>query len=243
MPKRTERKRRTAETGFRAGRGGKLGGVREPAMRVTSHLTRPPTEAASAGAALGADHPLARTLDRLGLLLKQSAAVGALLLTASVAGVAGVPDVSALIVAAAVVQVALALGLLIVAAQERERARELIIDGRGHLPLAAVERERRRLLSADCRHRLARSVERARESAESSRWLTRSSRPLFRPHVVAAVGAQLADIAALLRRDEVDAAGVALMWRLLCDGASPLYGDDVAPLREALDLVRRRLER
>jgi hypothetical protein len=241
MPKRTERKRRTAETGFRAA---KLGGVREPAMRVTSHLTRPPTEAASAGAALGADHPLARTLDRLGRLLKQSAAVGALLLTTSVAGVAGVPDVGALIVAAAVVQVALALGLLIMAAQERERARELIIDGRGHLPLAAVERERRRLLSADCRHRLARSVERTRELAESSRWLTRSSRPLFRPHVVAAVGAQLADIAALLRRDEVDASGVALMWRLLYDGAaSPLYGDDVAPLREALDVVRRRLER
>ena len=242
MRKRIEHKRPTAEVEVRAGRVRKSGGLREPAMRVTSHLTRPPTEATSAGAVLGADHPLARTLDRLGLLLKQSAVVGAVLLTASVAGVAGVADVGALIVAAAAVQVALALGLLIVAAQERERARELIIDGRGHLPLAAVERERGRLVSVECRGRLARSLERARELADSSRWLARSSRPLFRLDVVAAVGPQLSDIAALLRRDEVDAAGVALMWRLLHDGASPLYGQDVAALSEALDLVRRRLE-
>jgi hypothetical protein len=209
----------------------------------SSHLTRPPTEAASAAAVLGADHPLVRALDRLELLLKQSAAAGVLLFTVAVAAVAGVPDAAAFIVAAVVVQVALALGLLIVAAQRRERARDLIIDGRAGLPLAAVDRERQRLLSSTCRRRLADSLDDARELAASTRWLSRSSRPLFRSNVVAAADPQLAEIAARLRSDEVEAVGVALMWRLLFDGGSPLYGDDVAPLGEALDLVARRLGR
>jgi hypothetical protein len=61
--------------------------------------------------------------------------------------------------------------------------------------------------------------------------------------VVSQVSRELAEIATLLRQDEPDAAGIALARRLLCDGGSPLYGDDVARLRDTLDLLRRRLRR
>jgi hypothetical protein len=172
------------------------------------------------------------------VLLRQSAALGIVLATSVAGVVAEVPDAGALLAAAAVVQLGLACVLAVTAARERERARELIAEG---VTSSSVERERQRLLNG--RRRLAGSLDRVRATAEDSKWTLRTSRPLFRARVVAQVGPELAEVAALLRQDEPNPAGIVLARRLVFDGGSPLYGDDVGQLRESLDLVRRRLGR
>ena len=58
--------------------------------------------------------------------------------------------------------------------------------------------------------------------------------PMVRPGVAAAVLAELAAVAALLRSERPGLRGVALAERLLTDGASPLYGQDIGALREQL---------
>jgi hypothetical protein len=68
-------------------------------------------------------------------------------------------------------------------------------------------------------------------------------RPLFNRRVVAEVAPELATIAALLRRDHTGEQGVAMIERLVVDGGSPLYRDDVEALREELHRVHYLLDR
>jgi hypothetical protein len=56
--------------------------------------------------------------------------------------------------------------------------------------------------------------------------------------VVAAVTGELGEIARLLRSGEAAVRGVAMLERLLTDGASALYGEDVRTLREELHRIR-----
>jgi hypothetical protein len=183
--------------------------------------------------------PLARAPDRRGALRRQSVAISALLATAAAGLAAGVPDATALLVAAALVQLGLASALAIDAVKERERARDLIAGGCVGSALPSIARERRRLMHR--RHRLAKAIDRVRADAARRAWTIRSSRPLFDPRVVVRVLPELEEIASLLRKDAPDAAGIALTQHLLCDGSSPLYGEDPEPLRDALVTIRRRL--
>jgi hypothetical protein len=50
---------------------------------------------------------------------------------------------------------------------------------------------------------------------------------------------KLHELAELLRADPGDARAVALVWRLVCDGAtSPLYGGNAGELRTELARIR-----
>jgi hypothetical protein len=61
-------------------------------------------------------------------------------------------------------------------------------------------------------------------------------------NVVAAVTPQLAELATALRKTDSEAAGIAMAGRLLCEGDSPLYGDDIFVLRETLTRICSRLQ-
>jgi hypothetical protein len=69
----------------------------------------------------------------------------------------------------------------------------------------------------------------------------RGARPLYKLRVVAAVDADLAVVIRLLRSEQASVRGVALAERLVTDGVSPLYGNQISALREELSRVRAAL--
>jgi hypothetical protein len=186
---------------------------------------------------LGAEHPLARALDRLGVLLRQSLAVAALLSAGVAALAAGVPVALWVVVGAGAVEAVLLCGMALLAQARRERALDLVIQGGGDLPLAAVQHERRRLSHPECREWLARWLDDIREAGERPVGYQRAARPLFNVGMMAELGSELAAVAGALRRGGADPRGVALAQRLLCDGTSPLYGRDVELLRQELHRI------
>jgi hypothetical protein len=147
-------------------------------MRLISRPLDLVREDASAAALLGPDHPLVRAVDRFSVLVQRSLIIAALLSTSIGALVEGVSSALSLVVAAAVVLAGFVCGALVAAWTERERALDLIIEGRGHFPLAVIDRERRRLLDANHRNALARSLEGMRTESE-----TRSAGVLSPPAV------------------------------------------------------------
>ena len=130
------------------------------------------------------------------------------------------------------------LGLALVGAalerRKRECALDLIIAGPERVPLAAVQRQRQRLLARRTRDALARRLAAMIVEANRPRPPVRGMRPLFDISVVATVAPDLRAVTQALQIDHPPARAVALAERLLTDGASPLYGDQVAPLREEL---------
>jgi hypothetical protein len=79
-----------------------------------------------------------------------------------------------------------------------------------------------------------------REAARPNGRFARTS-PIFNRSIVAVVGAELAAVALLLREDNACARGVAMAERLLLDGGSCLYRDDVETLRQEVRRVRYHL--
>jgi hypothetical protein len=119
----------------------------------------------------------------------------------------------------------------------RARAFELIASGREELPLVAIESERSRLRDRRYRRRLARTLQVITLQPESREWW--STIYADRASVVAAQ-AELLEIARLLRDlPSVSARGVALVTRLVRDGAtSPLYQGPALRLQEELGRIR-----
>jgi hypothetical protein len=194
-------------------------------------------------ALLGADHPLVRALDALAVGIRQTLAAAGALATCAVAAAGGATWARAAGLSAAAVLfalVALAAGLR---QKARRRALDLILEGREGLPLAAVERERRRLLKRRTRARLAASLARLLEEA-----LTPPRPPVPGPSLLADAkvvrenARELCSVAALLRAPPASAGGVALVERLLTDGGSALYGNEVGALRTELGRARYMLE-
>jgi hypothetical protein len=105
------------------------------------------------------------------------------------------------------------------------------VAGHGELPLRVVRRERRRLLTTDHRERVARSFETLGDGTGGVACRAGLAVP---PHEVRA---DLARIAALLRRDSPPFRGVAAAERLLCDGRSSLFGRDAQMLRQDLGRI------
>jgi hypothetical protein len=186
---------------------------------------------------LGAAHPMVRITGAIAVVERQAFAL-AIVLVASVAAAADGSVAMAVAVSAAVVLVVLVAIVATLLDQRRRLAVDLIAEGRGGLPLRAVEREHHRLADVRTRVRLAKSFERVIEVALASRRLAPDPLPMVRPWVAAAVGAELSCVAALLRGTSPGLRGVASAQRLLTDGGSPLYGRDVAALREELGRVR-----
>jgi hypothetical protein len=194
------------------------------------------TQTGAAYAVLDVDEPLVHVLEQMTVRVEQSAIVVAILLASVVALLAGVTQALVAVVAAAVAALALTASVAKLTSDRRACVRDLIIEGRGTLPLPVVQRERRRLLARDTSAELARSLDALREEA-SRRVRCPTGAPLYTPRVVVAVAAELRMAARLLDREQVSLSGVAMTERLLNAHNSPLYGRDPLVLREELHRI------
>jgi hypothetical protein len=194
------------------------------------------TARAGAAAMLGPDAPLTRILGRLGEVVRQSAVTGALLVGSVVALIAGIHTAIDVAVAAAAYAGVLAVAACVLAQCRRDRLRDLIVAGRGNLPLAALRRERERLLDPTHRRCLADALETLPVRAGDAF-------SLYRRRVIATVASDILALATCLRDERVDPRGVALTERLVREPAvSPLYGDDAELLRQELRRIRHMLQ-
>lgn len=207
-------------------------------MHFTSLLTETAQADRSARDFLGDDHPLVRILRRRSAAIRHSCVVGAMLLVAAAARLEGLRGATAVALAAAVVEAALALQIASLRWLARERAQDLIIEGRADLPLDAVRRERRRLLGRAHCDDLAGWLDRTWTVTERALKSPHSPSPPYNVAVIAAARKDLADISARLREGAPGVRGVALVERLLSEGGSPLYGGSVSALRQELRRIR-----
>jgi hypothetical protein len=196
----------------------------------------------SAQELLGPGHPLVAVLDTCGATVNGIAAVAAVQLGALPLWWNDESYAVALAIGAAIVQIVLVLRWAVHNARVRELCLELVIAGRGALPLAAVSRVRRRLASPRLQRGLASTLDSFASAARDPRRHARH-RVVFNRRVMAAVESQLRGIAARLRAGDADVRGVALLHRLITNGTSPLYGDKSGPLRDELARARYLLER
>jgi len=204
-------------------------------------LTHPlPTPAAST--LLGREHPLTRVQQRITVRLEQAAVVGAVLAATVAALTAGATEALAAILACAVAEVALAVSLATLTSDRRACAIDLLIAGRGGLPVPVVQRERARLLAPAHRHERARSLRELADEAQRNLPRPLSGSPLYTRRVLVAVAPELHAIARRLDGNPVALAGVALTERLLTAHDSPLYGADAVRLRQELRRIAFALE-
>jgi hypothetical protein len=185
-----------------------------------------PRQSASAG--LGSDHPLARASEALESLVSQLVAVAAVL----GGGVIDLSDGRAWATTLAASAAAVLLGLAVIAGtckqSQRDRALDLILEGRESVPVAAVQRQRQRLLDQRTRTTLAGNLAAMLDQASNRRKLAACRvRPLFDLAVVATVADDLRAVIRLLRANHTPARGVALAERLVptlarrCTGTKP----------------------
>jgi hypothetical protein len=195
------------------------------------HMAAIAVDSNSAHALLGRDHPLARILEQMTVRVEGAAIVAAILSGAVAALASGVDHALAVVLASVVAEVALIGSVALLASDCRAHIRDLIIEGRGALPLEVVQRERRRLMARDTRAALARSLATLAHRAERETVHASYPPPVYAPRIVAAAGPELWAIAGLLDGDGGGVAGVGLTERLLAGDGSPLYGRDVEALR------------
>lgn len=199
-------------------------------------------ECRTAGALLGLGHPLVGVLYACQITGDEIVVVAAVQLASVVLLFVGAPFTLALMVAAAVVQVALGMRFTVLRAYRRELCLDLVIGGRERLPLAVLERELRRLRDPQFLARLARAVEDFADIADHDRREIGLGPPVYNRRVLAAVEPQLRDLVRSLRADAAAVGGVALLDRLITAGSSPLYGRRVGPLRDELGRIRYLLQ-
>jgi hypothetical protein len=210
-------------------------------MHRTSRLLHSLHEDASADAVLGPDHPLVRVRQRLRARVEQSLVVAAMLSASIVALLDGVSAALPFVAAAAIVEAVLATGAAMLCSSRREHVLDLIIQGRGEVPIRAVVRQRRRLLGPGHRLRLARWLDAMRRDAERPIRDPRAG-PIFSVRVIAAVAPDLTMVARSLRGTDAGLRGITATERLLTDGTSVLYRNDEELLREELRRIRYLLE-
>lgn len=198
-----------------------------------------PAPRPTAAAILGPAHPLVRDLERLAVVVRQSLAVGVVLAASLCAAIGTTARAWALAMSSAVVLLALAAAAAVLRGRQRADALQLVREGRERLPVAAVEHERRRLEDARTRLRLADSLEEMiRIVVTPPQRDPRPAVPIFHRSMVGEAVQDLQRTATLLRSPTAPARGVALAESLVTNGLSPLYGDDVAALREELRRVQ-----
>ncbi len=206
-------------------------------MHTPPRLSRSLHQAQAAQAVLGAEHPLARALEREDVVRRDLLVAGAL----TVAGIGGVLlGVGAavwLLGPAGLTAMALTGSAAVVRQQRRERVLDLILEGRERLPVSAVADERRRLADPAHRRMLANTLALIRKGADGHpQWLRSSTLP-YSPSALRAATSQLIEIEQLLRGEAAAVRGVALVQRLLVDGGSALHRDDSQRLCEELRRV------
>ncbi len=213
--------------------------LRRPVVRqpVPGPQPRSPAEL------LGPNHPLVRGNELRGDLWRQSLVTAAAALLAAIGTASGRAWGLPLLVAGGIVQLGVLVRLALLAQVQRERASELIIAGRGGLPLTALERELRRLQRPRRRAGLADALEELVRAAERWPRIVPPARPVFDPRLVRAAAVELRAIAARLRAGTDAVSAVARVERLLTSGASPLYGREQEALRHELLRIHVELDR
>jgi hypothetical protein len=192
---------------------------------------------------LPANHPLVRATHWRGVLSRQLA-VSAVLAAGSGALVAGGDEHAVpFAFAAAVTTTALAVGRLACRQVVRMRARDLIADGYETERLRETAVEARRLTSPRHRATLACGLERSLRLARQPSSGPRATQPHEAVRGLSRHQAQVQRIVTELRRPSAPPRGVALVERLLSDGAaSPLYNPaDECALAYELRRIRRLL--
>jgi hypothetical protein len=216
-----------------------FGGMRRPSV----HASRAGRVPGGVHAGLRPDHPLLRASEAVRDTSRQWIYVAAVLVGGGIALIEGRPWAAALACSAGGVLLILSVLLAAHRQRERDRAIELILEGRENVPIAAVQRQRRRLLARRTRQGLASSLEDLLQEVSTRRRLPlRPVAPLFEPRVVRAVTNELRGVIALLRTEGVSARGVARAERLVEHAISTLYGHDARALREELGRVRELLK-
>lgn len=231
------------EAGHRGGRS--TSRDRQHGARAADCVRRAPAEdhrpdlsgRLSAQDVLGADHPLARALDLVGVLRRQIAVTTLAVAASAVGLLVGIDWALPALIVGLVVELALVLGLAIAVSDARERARDLVIQG-VEVDVPAVARQRRRLLSERQHYVLARSLEDLVRSSERPDRDAGRLPQLYDPLLIRRVGPELLALASDLRSASVGVRGVARIERLLTSGSSPLFGNQIDELRAELLRIR-----
>ena len=197
----------------------------------------------AAESVLGRDHRLTHALSNLHTLTLQTIVATLAVVGGALALLAHLRHAGLALGVAAAVTLAFVLAWIVANRIARERAEELIAAGNDSVVLPVIGRARRRLASRRQREALAHSLDALRRDA--LRWY--EIIPQFRPpHGVQQlrhVSSEVEALATALRHDRVRVQGVALTARFLSDVyASPLYGNELGPLREELNRIRYLLE-
>jgi hypothetical protein len=186
-----------------------------------------------AQAYLGPAHRLVALTQRWDRLVEQLVVVGCVMVLGAVAAGIGAPPGLPLAVSASLVGLGLVARLVLLSGDRREAALQLISEGGGLPPIPCVERHKRELEQARHRAKLARFYDQvARDAVKPIAHPL--NEPLFHPATVRVVLDEIRAVAALLERDDVTVAGVALAELLAMGCASALYGRDAVVLRQEL---------
>jgi len=195
------------------------------------------TRSRSPRVCLGETIALVEALDRHAVAVAQLSAVIAVLVASAVGVVTDGRGALPLVIASAVAMIGFGCRGALRALDRRERVCDLIISGRGDVPLAVVKRECGRLLDPCRRETLAHCYESLGDEPSASGRVACRASVIVAPTVVAKVRPELTLIAALLRDDAPSVRGVAAAQRLICAGTSSLFGDDHEVLRQDLHRV------
>jgi hypothetical protein len=185
-----------------------------------------------------------RVLDSYNAVLRQIRIVAAILIGSTIAAARGAAWAPATALGAAFALLALGIGAAMLAGHKRDRAIDLILDGRDGPAGNEVQRQLRRLLSERTRGALATTLEQMVADASHRRQIpVRSARPPVDAAVITAAAAGLREVARLLRAGDPTARGVAFAERLVTGVDSPLYGHDAGALHETARRIARMLDR
>lgn len=197
----------------------------------------PPVES-SAARLLGTAHPLTRAFDRRSCLRLEIVVLGAVLVGAFAALAEGDRGAIVVVLAAGLASLPAVFRLLVVGTQIHGLLLELIVEGRGSLPLAEVQRECSRLLDVRRREREAGWLERVASGRDLGLGVPGRVPPLIDARVARAARDELLAVAKGLRGERPAVEGVALVQQIACEPWSPLFGQDSRAFREMLSRAR-----
>jgi hypothetical protein len=207
---------------------------------MSSLSSSEPQRATQPASLLGDEHPLVLAVEDHRRAVERLLAVLGLLLAAAVATLAGLGWGIWVVGSAAAVALVAAASLWARTTARNAEVLALIVRGGGAIPVPVVRRARERLLSADRRAGLARALElvSGRPVCDWEPAIHPASPVLSGRAAASAAASELAAIAEQIRADDAGLAGLALAERLVTDGTSALYGDDVPLLRDELARLR-----
>jgi hypothetical protein len=201
-------------------------------VHLTIHF--PPLAESRAARLLGSEHPLARVLDRRSALRLELGVAGVLLTAAVIAVGAGARGAAAVAIGAVVAVAVAGARMLLMSTRIRSLVLELLVDGRGSVPLREVQTERSRLLDVRRRRREAEWLVRVADGRDLGLAGVGGGPALISARVVKGARTELLAVAAVLRDETSPVEGLALVEQIARGPGSPLYGRDTRALREAL---------